>query len=62
MFADSGMALLPDTLAAKQGGLSPDEKAEVQRAPLVAVRNILRENLQKQCLYVGALLVQRCLG
>lgn len=43
MFADSGMALLPDTLAAKQGGLSPDEKAEVQRAPLVAVRNILRE-------------------
>ena len=43
LFHDAGMATLPDELAGKRGGLTPEERALVARAPLVSVRNILME-------------------
>jgi HD-GYP domain-containing protein (c-di-GMP phosphodiesterase class II) len=43
MFHDSGMALVPQDLLKKRGALSKDEKAEVAKAPLLAVQGILRE-------------------
>lgn len=43
MFHDAGMATVPDALSAKKGALSADEKATIAKAPLVSVRNILRE-------------------
>lgn len=43
MFHDAGMGTLPSELAAKRGALTPEERAQVQKAPLVTVRNILRE-------------------
>ena len=43
LFHDAGMATLPDELAGKRGGLTPDERALVARAPLISVRNILME-------------------
>jgi HD-GYP domain-containing protein (c-di-GMP phosphodiesterase class II) len=43
MFHDAGMTTIPDELAAKRGALTADEKAQIQKAPLVSVRNILME-------------------
>jgi HD-GYP domain-containing protein (c-di-GMP phosphodiesterase class II) len=43
LFHDAGMATLPDELAGKRGGLTPEERALVARAPLISVRNILME-------------------
>lgn len=43
LFHDAGMAMLPDELLAKKGALTEQEKALVNKAPLVTVRNILRE-------------------
>ncbi|HLL53329.1 MAG TPA: HD domain-containing phosphohydrolase [Myxococcaceae bacterium] len=43
MFHDAGMATVPEELSTKRGALSAEEKALVQRAPLVTVRNILME-------------------
>ncbi len=43
LFFDAGMGTLPASLLAKRGALTPEEKMLVQRAPLVTVRNILRE-------------------
>ncbi len=43
MFHDAGMVTIPDELATKRGALSPDEKALIQKAPLISVRNILME-------------------
>jgi hypothetical protein len=37
------MASIPDELSAKKGALTADEKALVQKAPLVSIRNILME-------------------
>jgi HD-GYP domain-containing protein (c-di-GMP phosphodiesterase class II) len=43
LFHDAGMATVPEELSTKRGALSAEEKALVQRAPLVTVRNILME-------------------
>jgi HD-GYP domain-containing protein (c-di-GMP phosphodiesterase class II) len=43
LFHDAGMAVLPPELANKRGALSPEERSQVQKAPLITVRNILRE-------------------
>jgi len=43
MFHDAGMVTIPDELATKRGALTPDEKALIQKAPLISVRNILME-------------------
>lgn len=43
MFHDAGMASVPDALSTKKGALTPEEKAVIAKAPLVSVRNILRE-------------------
>ena len=43
LFHDAGMGTLPPELASKRGALSAEERQLVQRAPLVTVRNILRE-------------------
>ncbi len=43
LFHDSGMAAVPDAVLAKRGALTADEKSAVAKAPLVAVRTILRE-------------------
>lgn len=43
MFHDAGMAALQQDLAKKRGALTPEERAQVNQAPLVTVRNILRE-------------------
>jgi HD-GYP domain-containing protein (c-di-GMP phosphodiesterase class II) len=43
LFHDAGMGTIPDELAAKRGALSPAERALIQKAPLVSVRNILME-------------------
>jgi len=43
LFHDAGMATIPEDLAAKKGALNPEEKAMVQKAPLVSIRNILME-------------------
>jgi HD-GYP domain-containing protein (c-di-GMP phosphodiesterase class II) len=43
LFHDAGMGTVPDELMNKRGALTPDERALINRAPLVSVRNILRE-------------------
>jgi HD-GYP domain-containing protein (c-di-GMP phosphodiesterase class II) len=43
MFHDAGMVTIPEDLATKRGALTPDEKALIQKAPLISVRNILME-------------------
>ena len=37
------MAVLPEELSTKKGALTPDERTQVGRAPLLTVRAILRE-------------------
>jgi len=43
LFHDAGMGTVPDNVLSKRGALTPEEKAIVARAPLISVRNILRE-------------------
>jgi HD-GYP domain-containing protein (c-di-GMP phosphodiesterase class II) len=43
LFHDAGMGTIPPEIASKRGGLMPDERALISKAPLVSVRNILRE-------------------
>lgn len=43
LFHDAGMATIPEELATKRGALSAEEKALIQKAPLVSIRNILLE-------------------
>jgi HD-GYP domain-containing protein (c-di-GMP phosphodiesterase class II) len=43
LFFDAGMGTVPEAVVNKRGGLTPEEKLLVSRAPLVAVRHILRE-------------------
>ncbi len=43
LFHDAGMATVPESLSTKRGALSPEERALIQKAPLVSVRNILME-------------------
>jgi HD-GYP domain-containing protein (c-di-GMP phosphodiesterase class II) len=43
LFHDAGMVTLPEELSTKKGALSADEKALIQKAPLVSIRNILME-------------------
>ncbi len=43
MFFDAGMGSLPEALLSKRGALTQPEKLLIQKAPLVAVRNILKE-------------------
>ena len=43
LFHDSGMATIPEGLSEKQGGLNAEERALVNKAPLVSVRMILME-------------------
>ncbi len=43
LFHDAGMVTIPEGLATKRGALSTEEKALIQKAPLISVRNILME-------------------
>ncbi|WNG26197.1 hypothetical protein F0U62_20835 [Cystobacter fuscus] len=43
LFHDAGMATIPEELATKKGALSAEEKAIIQKAPLISIRNILME-------------------
>ncbi len=43
LFHDAGMATIPEGLSEKQGGLNAEERALVNKAPLVSVRMILKE-------------------
>lgn len=43
LFHDAGMSTIPEELSTKKGALTPEEKAVIQKAPLVSVRNILME-------------------
>ncbi|MET0405241.1 MAG: HD domain-containing phosphohydrolase [Cystobacter sp.] len=43
LFHDAGMATIPEELATKRGALSAEEKAIIQKAPLISIRNILME-------------------
>lgn len=43
LFHDAGMVTIPEGLATKRGALSVEEKALIQKAPLISVRNILME-------------------
>lgn len=43
LFHDAGMGTVPDELLNKRGALSPEERGIINRAPLISVRNILRE-------------------
>ncbi len=43
LFHDAGMATIPEGLSEKTGGLNPEERALVNKAPLVSVRMILME-------------------
>ncbi|HEX5745736.1 MAG TPA: HD domain-containing phosphohydrolase [Archangium sp.] len=43
LFHDAGMAMLPEELSTKKGALSAEEKALIQKAPLISIRNILME-------------------
>ena len=43
LFHDAGMGTVPDELLTKRGALTPEEKTTIARAPLISVRNILRE-------------------
>jgi|SRR6218665_421080 len=43
LFHDAGMATIPEELSTKRGALSAEEKAVIQKAPLISIRNILME-------------------
>lgn len=43
LFHDAGMGTVPDDLLTKRGALTPDERALIARAPLISIRNILKE-------------------
>ncbi|MFN0062403.1 MAG: HD-GYP domain-containing protein [Myxococcaceae bacterium] len=43
LFHDAGMAVLPEAYAFKRGALTDGERAEIARAPLTSIRNILME-------------------
>jgi HD-GYP domain-containing protein (c-di-GMP phosphodiesterase class II) len=43
LFHDAGMGTVPDNVLTKRGSLTPEERALIARAPLLSVRNILRE-------------------
>ncbi len=43
LFHDVGMATLPEELSTKKGALTSEERVQVGRAPLLTVRNILKE-------------------
>ncbi len=43
LFHDAGMVTIPEGLSTKRGALSTEEKALIQKAPLISVRNILME-------------------
>lgn len=43
LFHELGMATMPPELAGKKGALTPEERAQVERAPLQSVRNLLLE-------------------
>lgn len=43
LFHDAGMVTIPEQLATKRGALSAEEKALIQKAPLISIRNILME-------------------
>lgn len=43
LFHDAGMSMIPEELSTKRGALTAAEKALIQKAPLVSVRNILME-------------------
>jgi HD-GYP domain-containing protein (c-di-GMP phosphodiesterase class II) len=43
LFHDAGMGTVPDSVLNKRGALTPDERALISRAPLISIRNILRE-------------------
>ncbi len=43
LFHDAGMWLVGTGVLSKRGALSSDEKTEIAKAPLITVRNILRE-------------------
>jgi HD-GYP domain-containing protein (c-di-GMP phosphodiesterase class II) len=43
LFHDAGMGTVPDEVLAKRGALTAEERVLINRAPLIAVRNILRE-------------------
>ena len=43
LFYEAGMGALASTYLTKRGALTPQEREMVQRSPLLAVRNILRE-------------------
>lgn len=43
MFHDAGMGTVPDNVLSKRGALSDDERKQVDRAPLISIRNILQE-------------------
>jgi HD-GYP domain-containing protein (c-di-GMP phosphodiesterase class II) len=43
LFHDAGMATIPEGLSEKQGGLNAEERALVNKAPLISVRMILME-------------------
>jgi len=43
MFHDAGMGTVPNEVLSKRGSLTPEEKGLIAKAPLVSVRNILRE-------------------
>jgi HD-GYP domain-containing protein (c-di-GMP phosphodiesterase class II) len=43
LFHDVGMATIPQDTALKEGVLTPEERAVIQKAPLVSVRTILME-------------------
>jgi HD-GYP domain-containing protein (c-di-GMP phosphodiesterase class II) len=43
LFHDAGMGTVGDDILGKRGGLGPEEKAQIAKAPLVTVRNILSE-------------------
>lgn len=43
LFHDAGMGTVPDEILSKRGRLSPEDRQIINRAPLMAVQNILRE-------------------
>jgi HD-GYP domain-containing protein (c-di-GMP phosphodiesterase class II) len=45
MFHDSGMAFMPKEMINRKGALSKEQKTELLRAPVMAVRGILREKV-----------------
>jgi HD-GYP domain-containing protein (c-di-GMP phosphodiesterase class II) len=45
LFHDAGVAAVPEEILSKHSALSPEERDVIRKAPLVAVRNILREKV-----------------